>query len=346
MLYAKAQMYVNPSGTAFFDNNISIGGVASTNTLAYINKTYNGLGNFFGLKSYIITGKPSIQKKIYYAVCGNIQCDTATNHLWIPPAYFGVVGITNKGVGVYGGIQTNYPTLTYGKYAGYFSGNVKVTSTLTAATITTTSDLRLKSDIEDFTKTDLLYRLNPVIYKYKSDSTNFFYESDAQELKKNHYGLLAQEVEQILPDIVYKNEQGFLSVNYIELVPMLIQAVKELKDQNNLLQKQIDDLGFTNVKKKNISTDNISIVPILFQNSPNPFSQDTEIYYSLPYNTIEANLYVYDMSGVQLLSFSINDFGERKLIHINAEQLHAGMYLYTLVADGEIIDTKRMILTK
>ena len=53
----------------------------------------------------------------------------------------------------------------------------------------------------------------------------------------------------------------------------------------------------------------------------------------------------YDMSGVQLRSYPIIQMGESSII-INANDLTAGMYLYSLIADGQVIDTKRMILTK
>lgn len=51
------------------------------------------------------------------------------------------------------------------------------------------------------------------------------------------------------------------------------------------------------------------------------------------------------MSGVQLRSYPIIQMGESSLI-INANELIAGMYLYSLIADadGQVIDTKRMIL--
>lgn len=53
----------------------------------------------------------------------------------------------------------------------------------------------------------------------------------------------------------------------------------------------------------------------------------------------------YDMSVVQLRSYPISQLGEGPL-SINANDLSDGMYLYSLIADGQVIDTKRMILTK
>ena len=86
-------------------------------------------------------------------------------------------------------------------------------------------------------------------------------------------------------------------------------------------------------------------VPLLYQNNPNPFSQATVIKYQLPQTVQTAYIYVYDMSGKQLGSHILLDRGEGQLT-ISANEYHAGMYLYSLIADGQEIDTKRMILTK
>jgi hypothetical protein len=84
---------------------------------------------------------------------------------------------------------------------------------------------------------------------------------------------------------------------------------------------------------------------LLYQNNPNPFTIDTEIEYFLPQNTQVANLYVYNMNGLQIAEYPISSFGSGSVV-INAGNLDAGMYLYSLIADGLIVDTKRMILTK
>jgi len=51
------------------------------------------------------------------------------------------------------------------------------------------------------------------------------------------------------------------------------------------------------------------------------------------------------MNGVQLKSYPATERGKGNVI-IQGSELIAGMYLYTLIADGKVIDTKRMILTK
>jgi hypothetical protein len=65
----------------------------------------------------------------------------------------------------------------------------------------------------------------------------------------------------------------------------------------------------------------------------------------LPSTVSKAMLYLYNMQGEQIKSFDINERGNT-LVTIEGYPLKAGMYLYTLVADGKEVDTKKMILTK
>ena len=83
----------------------------------------------------------------------------------------------------------------------------------------------------------------------------------------------------------------------------------------------------------------------LEQNHPNPFDQHTTIRYTLPEKTGEASLMVYNMNGEQLMRFDNLEHGENS-IEIEGSKLGAGMYFYSLVADGKEVDTKRMILMK
>jgi len=57
--------------------------------------------------------------------------------------------------------------------------------------------------------------------------------------------VIAQEVEKIFPELVEKDEKGFLSVNYTGLIPHLIEAVKELKEQNEVLNHQNQEFRAT-----------------------------------------------------------------------------------------------------
>ena len=55
-------------------------------------------------------------------------------------------------------------------------------------------------------------------------------------------GVIAQELEEVLPELVNTDSQGFKSVDYVGIAPVLIEAIKELKAEKDDLQKQVDEL--------------------------------------------------------------------------------------------------------
>jgi hypothetical protein len=55
-------------------------------------------------------------------------------------------------------------------------------------------------------------------------------------------GLIAQEVKKVLPNVVHKDNAGYHSVDYGQLTPLLIEAVKELRAENASLMKRIETL--------------------------------------------------------------------------------------------------------
>jgi hypothetical protein len=67
---------------------------------------------------------------------------------------------------------------------------------------------------------------------------------------------------------------------------------------------------------------------------------------SLPDNTTGAYIVIYNLEGKELKSIEVKSRGEEVKISISAGEFSAGMYLYALIADGQIIDTKRMVLTR
>ena len=86
------------------------------------------------------------------------------------------------------------------------------------------------------------------------------------------------------------------------------------------------------------------ITAFLYQNTPNPFTNQTEIRYYLPENAENAVLYVFSLNGNMLLSKPLTQTGNGSIVISNSE-LSAGMYVYTLAIDGVEVDSKRMILT-
>ncbi|MCS2957195.1 hypothetical protein NXX53_08560 [Bacteroides salyersiae] len=66
----------------------------------------------------------------------------------------------------------------------------------------------------------------------------------AQIYSRVHYGFIAQELKNEYPNLVYENEQGDLSINYIEMIPLLVQSIQEPdgRDKPAEIEKPISSL--------------------------------------------------------------------------------------------------------
>lgn len=241
-----------------------------------------------------------------------------------------------------------------GRWAGVFDGNVNVVGSFTATDYNTPSDFRLKENIRQIDDDNLekVMGINVVRYKIKNievdlgdtaKTPHYAYPEDSPILKTDHYGVLAQELQTIYPELVKEGPNGYLSVNYMELVPILIKSIQEL----NQKVRELED-GSSKAIQRGIGTtgmETVGSLARLYQNTPNPFTENTTIRCVIPDGVQNAMLYIYDMNGRQIESMTVSGHGIVDLV-IEGRSLDAGMYMYSLVTDGVVIDTKRMILTK
>lgn len=210
------------------------------------------------------------------------------------------------------------------------------------------SDISIKENIRSIeSPLDAIRQIRGIQYDLKREYFTNTPEEKIDELVeegKNKYGVIAQELKEILPDLVVYNEEAKLYVvNYVEMIPILVEAIKEQQIQIEELQAEIG----SGDALKGVAVTSSSPDPessILFQNAPNPFTEETTISYSLNETVGSAMLFIYDMSGKQLSSYDLHDRGDSQ-INIIGGELDAGMYMYSLVVDGRLIGTKQMILT-
>jgi len=125
------------------------------------------------------------------------------------------------------------------------------------------------------------------------------------------------------------------------MIPVLVEAIKELKSEIEILKTQLEEKS---VDVKNLTLTNAVAGVSLEQNHPNPFGNETTIGYTLPDGSHSAALYIFDLTGKQV-SVSGNLKAGKNELTISSAQLTLGLYYYSLVVNGVIIDTKKMILT-
>jgi hypothetical protein len=98
---------------------------------------------------------------------------------------------------------------------------------LVLGSINNPSDIILKDNIEKINIDDF-NKLNPVSFTFKDDEKN-----------KKHYGFIAQELETVYPELVTNTELGFKSVNYIEMIPILLSQMKNMQMEIDKLKEDI-----------------------------------------------------------------------------------------------------------
>lgn len=104
-----------------------------------------------------------------------------------------------------------------------FDGNVQVLS------LTETSDQRLKTNILPLNNAlDNVLSMRGVSYNWL----------DKDKSQANQIGVIAQEVEEVYPEFVHTNEEGMKSVNYSQMVAVLIEAIKELNTKITTLETE------------------------------------------------------------------------------------------------------------
>jgi hypothetical protein len=154
---------------------------------------------------------------------------------------YGVFGTTygsQNGAGIVGTTNYNLDVAVTGIYAGYFVGNVKVTGLINGVTVGD-SDNRLKQNITGLDNAatsptgastlDNVLQMKPVEYNLKQQYTESegdsatvqqaLYDENSQLFQKKHYGLIAQDLQELYPDLVYENDNGYLSINYTGIIP-------------------------------------------------------------------------------------------------------------------------------
>jgi hypothetical protein len=102
-------------------------------------------------------------------------------------------------------------------------GSISTSGSATA--FNTSSDYRLKEDLQDFTGLDMISKIPVYDFKWKSD-------------KSRSYGVMAHELEEVLPQAVTgeKDAEQMQSVDYSKIVPLLIKSIQELKKEIEILK--------------------------------------------------------------------------------------------------------------
>jgi len=269
-----SRFVINAAGNSgyqayFYNPNISITGGA----LATISEKGSGGGKYImghftqvgigssnylsGIRTSAYSSTPSSTGRSYgiYAQAGNAT--SGYNY-----SVYGFLYGANYGAAVFGAINGKGDVALSQQYAGYFRGDVKCENIMYATAFTPISDEKFKTNIKDIDPTDALSnisKIKPIKYNLKqfdivqtagdtTSITKYYNESD-QLFTKAKYGVIAQDLQKIYPDLVYQDGEGNLSVDYTGLIPIMIKVIQtqqkkieDFEEKINLLTKEINNL--------------------------------------------------------------------------------------------------------
>ena len=130
--------------------------------------------------------------------------------------------------------DVQHDSLGVGTAASGTTGEIRATNNITAYY---SSDRRLKENISNIPNAlDKVNQLNGVTFDWTEAYMKQHGGEDGYFVKKNDTGLIAQDVEQVLPEIVRSNKDGYLGVQYDKVVGLLVEAIKELKQEIEFLK--------------------------------------------------------------------------------------------------------------
>lgn len=181
---------------------------------------------------------------------------------------------------------------------------------------------------------------------------------------------MSQDVQAILPELtspavfpavfdsagkVITQKEEYLALNYQGFIAIMVDAIQQQQEIIEHQQQQIDELrslvqggGYNPVQnpvnEQEVTLTNTEVI-VLDQNAPNPFTNQTIINYYIPADATHVQIEFFDMNGKMIKTTEVADRGNGRLI-VYAGELRDGVYSYSLVVDGKVIDTKRMIKTE
>ena len=232
------------------------------------------------------------------------------------------------------------------------SGNIYMGGLLVA-----TSDQSWKINVTPINGAiNKIRNINGIYYNWDTiNYPNMNFESARQ------VGFIAQNVDSILPEVVRTDDAGKEYLAYDRIVALLVEGAKE-EDQKvdsliqtvAALENQLNSCCSANanarmqqnnfVNQTDVTLTNEDAV-VLNNNVPNPFAEQTTIAYHLPDNIQKAQMLFYDATGKLIKAVELTARGDGQL-NIFADDLSNGIYTYALVADGKIVDTKKMVKAK
>jgi hypothetical protein len=283
----------------------------------------------------------------------------------------GIASFSQNLFGIRGNVQAGACTenmyAVYGEITGTASNQnwaVYANGPAGGTTFWNPSDEQLKENIQPIEGAlNTLMALQPSSYYFRANEyPQLALPSD------QHFGLLASNLEEVMPTLVRQahvparhdldgntvaEALDFKMVNYTELIPVLIKSVQEQQQQISQLTAMVQECcGFDAAARSASETESETMESdvtlsdegniILNQNVPNPFAERTTIDYEINQSFEKAQILFHDQHGKLIQVSEITQTGKGRL-NVFADDLSSGTYTYSIVVDGKIISSKKMV---
>ena len=130
--------------------------------------------------------------------------------------------------------NSQFNSIGVGTAAAATAGDIRATANITAYY---TSDERLKENISPITNAlEKVNQINGVNFDWTEEEITARGGIDGYFVRKNDVGVIAQEIEQVLPEAVATRDNGYKAVRYELIVPLLIEAIKDLSKEIDILK--------------------------------------------------------------------------------------------------------------
>lgn len=341
-------------------------GTSSTHHGLY-NQVHGTEGHHRGVYHYL-TGATSGSKYGGYAV---LSSGTGSSY-----GFYGYSLGSGINYGIYGrasGGTTNW--------AGYFNGSTYSTGTYQGSDIKLKRNVsEIESATDIVTKLNpQTYEFKTDEYAELHLEKGQRYGFIAHELKEVLPQFVKANKQEVYSDPDKDGHQELIEtiefdvVNYTEFIPILTKAIQEqqeeieslkavrfenegLKGRLDRMEEMMRSFGtdlqqccFVSSAAETINNGGdqdqtiIDDEAVLEQNIPNPFRENTVIKYYLPEGTISAQMQISDLNGNLLKSFNLQGKGFGQVL-ITGGSFKAGTYIYSLIINGNRVNSKRMML--
>lgn len=203
---------------------------------------------------------------------------------------------------------------------------------------------------------DYILGLNVVEYNMKmphQESLKYLSEEDREAYIKQweenngqlRYGLLPEELEAIFPSLVIHFDNGDFGINYLDIIPILISCIQELKVQLDARTETIVDImmsrgtGTTEAREVRAAIGNT-----LLSAAPTSVGEPALVRFLLTDDASNAYIAVTDMGGRLITKMPVSP--SETSASVGSGILGEGIYLCTLIVNGENVGTKRLVKTK